>query len=82
MSVRAEEYSERQLEIAGWPIRLTTYRLGETFHCKVDNVSPGAWVARASGSTREQAEQEAIAIAQRRLLRTRRVPTTFSNSEH
>jgi hypothetical protein len=70
--VKAEEYLERQLEIGGWPVRLTSYRFGETYYCKADNVSPGAWIARASGSTREQAEKEALAIAQRRLLRTLR----------
>jgi len=70
--VRAEEYSERQLEVQGWPVRLISYRLGETFYCKADNVSPGAQIARTEAGSREEAEQKALAIASVRLRRTRR----------
>ena len=70
--MRAEEYSERQLEVQGWPVRLISYRLGETFYCKADNVSPGAQIARTEAGSREEAEQKALAIASERLRRTRR----------
>ena len=70
--MRAEEYSERQLEVQGWPVRLISYRLGETFYCKADNVSPGAQIARTEAGSREEAEQKALAIASVRLRRTRR----------
>ena len=70
--MRAEEYSERQLEVEGWSLRLISYRLGETFYCKADNVSPGAQIARTSAASREEAEQKALAIANERLGRTRR----------
>jgi hypothetical protein len=71
--MKAEEYSERQLKVGVWAVRLTTYRLGDTYHCKADNVSPGAWIARASGTTREEAEQKALSVARERLVRTRTV---------
>jgi hypothetical protein len=74
--MKAEEYSQRQLEIEGWPLKLTSYRLGDAFFCQADNVSPGAWIARASGKTREQAEGKALADARRLLLRTRRQDAT------
>jgi hypothetical protein len=48
-----------------------SYRLDERFVCEIDNVSPGARVARAEGATREEAERAAIAAAERRLGRTR-----------
>jgi hypothetical protein len=70
--VKPEDYAERQMELAGWPVHVVTYRLGKLFHCKVDNVSPGAQVARASAESREQAEQQALAKAGERLAATRR----------
>jgi hypothetical protein len=70
--MRAEDYAERQVEIGGWPVRLTSYRLGDVFHCTADNVSPGASLARTSGKSREDAEQEALTKAEQLLPRTRR----------
>jgi hypothetical protein len=69
--MKAEEYQERKVEIAGWPVNLTSYRLGEVFHCKADNVSPGAALARTTGATREEAEKKAIERAGQLLGRTR-----------
>jgi len=70
--MRVEEYGERNLQLAGWDVHLTTYKLGDKYHCKADNVSPGAGLARTTGSTREEAEKAAIARAQELLGRTRR----------
>ena len=67
-----EEHSERTLEVAGWPVRLTTYRLGNDWHTKADNVSPGAALARTTGATKEEAEEKALARARELLVRTRR----------
>ena len=69
--MKVEEYQERKLEIRGWAVNLTSYRLGEVFHCKADNVSPGAAIARTSGATREEAETKAIERAEQLLARTR-----------
>ena len=70
--MKAEDYSERQEEVDGWPVNLTSYKLGEVFHTKADNVSPGAALARAAGATREEAEQKALDRARQLLSRTRR----------
>jgi len=70
--MKVEEHQERRLEIAGWPVHLTSYRIGETFHCTADNVSPGANLARTTGATREEAENKAIERATERLKQTRR----------
>ncbi len=70
--MKPEQYMERQVEVAGWPLRLTSYRLGKEFRCKADNVSPGAWLARSSAPTREEAEAKALELARVLLLRTRR----------
>ena len=70
--MKAEEYQERQLEVAGWPVNLTRYRLGAEWHSKADNVSPGAALARATGATREEAEEKALKRAEELLGRTKR----------
>jgi hypothetical protein len=72
---RVEEYTERKLDLSGWEVNLTTYKLGEVYHCKADNVSPGAALARTTGATREEAEAKAIERAGQLLSRTRRQPT-------
>jgi dsRNA-specific ribonuclease len=70
--MRAEEHSTRTLEFGEWKIRLTSYRLGETYHCSADNVDPGARLARAQGASREEAEDRASKQARKLLGRTRR----------
>jgi hypothetical protein len=70
--MRPEDYSERMEEVNGWPIRLTSYRLGGVYHCHADNVSPGAHLARGEGATKEEAERLALDHAAELLARTRR----------
>jgi len=70
--MNVENFVERKIEIDGWPVNLTSYQIAGIFHCKADNVSPGAGLARTTGATREEAEQKAIARAKELLGRTRR----------
>jgi len=70
--MKVEDYSERRIEIEGWPVNVTSYKIGETYHCKVDNVSPGAAIARTTASTKEEAERTAIERATKALSRTKR----------
>ncbi len=70
--MKPEEYAERHMELSGWPVHVVTYRLGKLYYCKVDNVSPGAQVARASAESREEAEQQALHKAGERLAATRK----------
>jgi len=70
--VKSEEYSERVVDVGGWQCRLTSYRLGEVYHCHADNVSPGARLARTTGATKEDAEKAALERATELLARTRR----------
>jgi len=72
MSMKAEEYQERRLDVAGWPVNLASYRLGAEWHCKADNVSPGAGLCRTAGATRQEAEEKAIHRAEELLSRTKR----------
>jgi hypothetical protein len=70
--VNSEQFKEYQIDIEGWPVRLTSYRVGEKYVCQADNVSPGACLARFSAATLEEAEAQAISKAKHLLGKTRR----------
>ena len=70
--MKPSNYTERTVDVEGWQVHLATYQLGDTFHTTADNVSPGAWLARTNGPTREEAEEKALARARQLLARTRR----------
>ena len=72
--MKPEDHSERTLELAGWPVRVISYKLGDKYLATADNVSPGANIARAQGPTKEEAEREVLAKAEERLARTRKMP--------
>jgi hypothetical protein len=69
--MRVQEFAERSFTLAGWDVRITTYKLGNLYHCKADNVSPAGSLARTTGETREAAEQKAIERAAQMLSKTR-----------
>jgi len=70
--MRVEDHSERTLELSGWPVHLTTWRLGAVWHSRADNVSPGATLSRAHAGTKDEAESQAIDRARELLGRTQR----------
>ena len=74
--MKAEGYERRRLELAGWPIEVETHKLGEVYYCTINNVDPGARFARAEAPTREEAERQALAKAERYLAQTKRHPTS------
>lgn len=70
--VHARGFHERQIELEGWPVRLTSYQMDGKYVCQADNVSPGACLARFSAETPEAAEQQALSKARHLLSKTRR----------
>ncbi|HVZ21336.1 MAG TPA: hypothetical protein VG871_09760 [Vicinamibacterales bacterium] len=70
--MKPEEYTERALECEGWPITVTTYRLGDRYFCTVSDPDSGARSARANGSSREEAERPALERVAQNLSMTRR----------
>jgi hypothetical protein len=70
--MRAEDFRQRQIELEGWAVNLTSYRIGPIFYCTADNVSPGGAIARTTATTREEAEAAAIDRARVKLAATRR----------
>ncbi len=61
-----EQYSERIETIAGYPVRITSYRLWDTFYAKAEIAleGTGGWLARTEGSTQTGAETSVIAKTQ------------------
>jgi hypothetical protein len=57
--------------VAGYPIRVTSYRLWDTFYAKTEVAleGMGGWFARAEGSTQAGAEASVIAEAEWLLAR-------------
>ena len=72
MTMKPEDHSRRQEEIAGWEVTIETYKLGDVYHCTIANVNPGARFARADGKTKQEAESLAIEKATRYLAQTRK----------
>jgi len=74
---KPEEYSERKTQLAGWPITIVTYRLARTYYTTIDNTDPGAWVVKAQGATKQEAETKALKDADALLakIKTSKPPT-------
>jgi hypothetical protein len=72
--MRPEDHSRREQELAGWPVTIETYKLGDVYYCAIANADPGARFARGDGATKEEAESRAIEKAIRYLAQTRRFP--------
>ena len=75
--MKAEEYTERTEDIDGWAVHSVTYKIGDRFYCTIDNVDPGARIARAEGATRDEAERLALEKARKYLGQTRRFPPSI-----
>ena len=71
--MKPQNYSKRKTEAAGWEVNVTSYQLGDRFYSTVDNISPGAWIAKTEGTTREEAEKKALDRAAELLAKTRKI---------
>ena len=69
--LRAEYFEERCEAISPFLVRVISYKLGGLYFSTVDNVDPGAIIARSKGATRKEAESQALSRAKDRLLQTR-----------
>lgn len=65
--LKAEEFRVSIQEIAGVEVSITSYRIGDRFHFHVANRDPGATIARAEGTTSEEAQTLALMLAKQRL---------------
>jgi len=71
--MRAEEFRKQPLELEGWSVHLSSFRIGHQYLAEVEVESSGVTIARATHETRAIAEEQAIETAANRLSRTRRL---------
>ncbi|MBI4483865.1 MAG: hypothetical protein HY652_13385 [Acidobacteria bacterium] len=69
--MKPENYSQRQEQVGPWKINIISYKLGDKYLCTVDNVQPGANLARGEGATKEEAERVTVSKAKEMLSKTR-----------
>ena len=72
--MKPEDYSQRQSQLAGWTVTIVTYRLGSTYYTTVENHDPGAWVVKAEGATKQEAEAKALKDAEALLAKIKTTP--------
>ena len=46
---RADQYQRRREQLAGWDVRIASYKLADRFVCEVDNVASGKTIERHGG---------------------------------
>lgn len=63
-----EQFQEEYSEVNGTKVRITTYKIGNEFHCHVANADPGATIARTKAVSKEEAVTEAIRKASERIV--------------
>jgi len=64
---KVENYRLEKKAVNGTAIFITSYKIGTKFYCHIENIDPGATIARAYGETQEAAKQAAIAKALERI---------------
>ena len=74
--MKAEQYQERKAQLSGWPVKIVSYKVGNTYHVSIHNQEPGAWICKREGATLEEAEREARTRAAELLSKTRRISPT------
>lgn len=65
--MHATDYQVVQTTINGTPVTVTTYRISDLVHCHIATVDPGATIARAKGTTQEEAIKIATDKANERI---------------
>ena len=58
--VQSPEMRYRKDRAGSCVVGITSYRVGNLFAARIDNVDPGSIIGRGSGSTREEAELIAL----------------------
>ena len=70
--MKTEQYKETKEELAGWPVRVVSYKLGTTYYVSVKNEQPGAWFVKEQGPELAEVEARARKKASEMLAKTRK----------
>ena len=57
---RSPEMQQRKQTVGARVLGITSYRVGNLFAARIDNVDPGAIIGRGSAATRDEAESIAL----------------------
>jgi hypothetical protein len=79
---QADDFTRRELELAGWALLVETYRVGGAYYTTVSSADAGARFSRGEGSTREESERIALEKAEKWLRQTRRFPGSDPDPNH
>jgi hypothetical protein len=63
-------WETQELELKGWPVKLISCRINNSYVSEVESIASGDTIAMAIAVTREEAQQEALGTAARRLFRS------------
>lgn len=70
--MQTERWHKHELEIKGFPVKLISCRIDQSYLTEVESISSGATIALAIAATPEEARKNALETATKRLLRTPR----------
>ncbi|HEX4169916.1 MAG TPA: hypothetical protein VHZ55_31000 [Bryobacteraceae bacterium] len=75
--MRAEDWNKQETELEGWAVKITSYRIGDSYLTEVEAKDSGATVARGIAESAEASRRKALQSATERLQRTRRINLTI-----
>jgi len=67
--LKADDFNVNTREISGLTVNITSYKIGNTYYCHIDNIDPGATIVRLDGESKEEVIQTALEQAMQRLSR-------------
>jgi hypothetical protein len=73
-----EEVEQRQHKLGDHLLGVVTFRSGDKYVCRIDNVDPGTVIARGEGRTRADAERVALSQVEQRLARSKQLRDTLT----
>jgi hypothetical protein len=76
--VPEDDVEQRQEKLHGHQVGIVSFRSGDKFVCRVDNVDPGTIIARGEGRTRAEAERSALSLLEQRLARSKQLQDTLT----
>lgn len=71
--MRTEHIQEEHLLLAGWPVKFSCYRIGQSYMAEIEVAGSGAKIAIAIASTQELAQRQVLDASAARLMRMHRI---------
>jgi len=65
--LKADEIRIQTRELSGLTVNITSYKIGRKYYCHIDNIDPGAEIAKTEGQSADEVITEAMNRAVERL---------------